>query len=659
MSARSDRHISRRPSVPGLGVLIAVIAMGQTIAAQTGEPAAPVAELPDAGKAVSYAREISDILSAKCLGCHNAADAKGKLSLEDLAGMRRGGKRGPVVVPGKASESRLFVLAAHLDTPHMPPSESKLPALTTAELGLLARWIDAGAIDDSEESAAVAATHVGALPQSVHPIVAVDITDDGRRVAFGRGDRVRVYDADTGRLEVELGGQRDIVQSVRFSPDGQMLAVGSHQFVTLWRCAHTSERKTFQGPQSGVASLSLTDDHARLIITGRDGSISVWDLAAGTLERTIDATQTAREGADPQFAPSVIRLVDAHGARVATGSDTGDLHVVDLRTGAEVFRAKGEGKRVSTIAFSPSGTRIAAGFEDGAALVWEMDSRRIVSALALRGRTPKDPTPSIGALAFVGENGLIAGASDGIVKEWSFEGAWIKLAELGPHADRVTALDFNPDGTLLAAGSGEPSRTGDVTLWETGKGLHVRTWEQLHTDVVYGIRFSPDGSSLATASADKLVKILDVATRRELWTLEGHTHHVLGVDWSGDGRQVVSCGADGVLKLWDAKVGEVVRTSEPGDRAINAVRWSRGPGAATLATASAAREARLWNPRSFNVTRRFNGAEGVLFCVALSGDRTKLAAGGAEGVLYVWNPANARLVRRIGDDVTAPNAENP
>jgi WD40 repeat protein len=215
--------------------------------------------------------------------------------------------------------------------------------------------------------------------------------------------------------------------------------------------------------------------------------------------------------------------------------------------------------------------------------------------------------------------------------------------------DRVLSLDFNGDGTLLAAGSGEPSRSGEVTIWETGKGMKVRRWEHLHTDVVYGVRFSPDGTLLATASADKLVKLLDVRSGRERAALEGHTHHVLGLDWSGDGRRLVSCGAEGVLKFWDAQAGEALRTTEPGDSgALNSVRWSRGPGAASIATASANGEARLWNPRNLNVTRRFGGAEGVLYCVALAADRTKIAAGGSEGVLYLWNPANAKLLRRIG-----------
>src|SRR4051794_35237057 len=68
--------------------------------------------LPARTQPVSYAREVADVLGAKCLGCHNMAMAESKLVLEDVAGMLKGGKRGPAIVPGKAEESLLFKLAS-------------------------------------------------------------------------------------------------------------------------------------------------------------------------------------------------------------------------------------------------------------------------------------------------------------------------------------------------------------------------------------------------------------------------------------------------------------------------------------------------------------------------------------------------------------------
>ena len=136
--------------------------------------------------------------------------------------MRKGGKRGPALVPGKADESLLFKLAAHRANPVMPPLEKKnLKPLSPDELGLLKSWIDSGAIDDSAEfEARPAEIELGAIPSGIQPVAAIDITPDGRRIAFGRGNIVQFRDTDTGTEIVSLGGHRDIVQSIRISPDG-------------------------------------------------------------------------------------------------------------------------------------------------------------------------------------------------------------------------------------------------------------------------------------------------------------------------------------------------------------------------------------------------------------------------------------------------------
>ena len=124
----------------------------------------------------------------------------------------------------------------------------------------------------------------------------------------------------------------------------------------------------------------------------------------------------------------------------------------------------------------------------------------------------------------------------------------------------MLALDFSPDGKLLAAGGGEPSRSGELKLWDVGKGELVRSLDSLHSDTVFALRFSPDGTKLASAAADKFLKVTNVADGKELRSFEGHTHHVMAVDWKSDGKQLITGGADKVLKLWDFDSGEQVRT---------------------------------------------------------------------------------------------------
>ena len=227
----------------------------------------------------------------------------------------------------------------------------------------------------------------------------------------------------------------------------------------------------------------------------------------------------------------------------------------------------------------------------------------------------------------------------------------------------MLALDFSPDGKLLAAGGGEPSRSGELKIWEVGKGLLVRSLDSLHSDTVFALRFSPDGTKLASAAADKFLKVTNVADGKELRSFEGHTHHVMAVDWKSDGKQLITGGADKVLKLWDFDSGEQVRTLSEAGKQITAARWIAGKPEVVAASGDA--QVRIWNPDSGGIARGFGGPSDYVYSVAASADGSRIAAGGADGVLFIWNGQNGQVLRKIeppqsatGRTATHRTAEN-
>lgn len=728
-------------------------------------------------EAVSYAKDVADILAAKCVGCHSDALAESKLNIEEVSGMLKGGKHGPAIVPGKSEASLLFSMAAHRVEPVMPPKDKKdAKPLTADELGLLKLWIDAGAKDDTSESAETAHPVVlGALPPGVHPINAVDITGDGRLIASGRANVVQVFDADSGLEIIALGGHKDLIQSLRFSPDGRKLAAGSYEIVTLWNVPSSRLETTFTGHADQVTDVIPAGDDGTLLTSALDKTIRVWDgagkvlkqaslpspaqslalspdrtrLFAGCadgvprvfeLSRTWDLKQVAElKGGHSQPITGVALLSDEKGPREAvTISQDGSAKVWDLRgkpgTAAEEMEPlPGSKSPLRSLALDARLERVFAGGDDGKVRVWSLHDGKLlrtldlhkaaVLALALNdqgdelltGSADKtarlvdlksgkgkveypghpgdvasvafassaaekgwdqvvtsgaeggikvwDKTTAQGVMAFghtAPNNGpiprvnrvrytkpgeLVSASADKTLKTWRYDGTWTAFRTLGPHAFRVLALDFNPDGTLLAAGGGEPSRSGEIRLWEVGKGLPVRTMSGLHSDTVFSLRFSPDGSKLASAGGDKFMKVTRVSDGKEIRAFEGHTHHVLAVDWKPDGKQLVTGGADNVLKLWDAESGEQVKTSQPAGKQVDALRWI--PGKTQVVGACGDKVARIWNPDNGGVLRTLSGPSDYLFSIAVSNDGNRVAGGGADGVLYLWKTENGQVIRKF------------
>lgn len=94
---------------------------------------------------VVYTAVVAPLMEKRCNVCHNADKAKGKLRLDTLEWMVKGGKGGPAVVPGDLQKSLLLSCIAlpKDDKKHMPPAEK--PQIEAHELAVLQWWVANGA----------------------------------------------------------------------------------------------------------------------------------------------------------------------------------------------------------------------------------------------------------------------------------------------------------------------------------------------------------------------------------------------------------------------------------------------------------------------------------------------------------------------------------
>jgi len=307
---------------------------------------------------------------------------------------------------------------------------------------------------------------------------------------------------------------------------------------------------------------------------------------------------------------------------------------------------------VDALTFSPAGDALASFHRDGVVRVYvgeETGARSVLSA---------ETSASLGDIApqllFSDAESLMLFSSTVGPQGWKLKPTWNLTLQIGnpldaaaesPISDRVTAIDFHPDGRMIAVGSGPPSRAGEVLLFSTVDGSLIREWSNIHSDTVLAVQFSPDGRRLASSAADKIVRIIDPAKDSVLRSLEGHTHHVLSIAWHDDAATLASASADKTIKVWDADTGTQKRTIPGIGKEAAAIRFV-GQTAQVL-SAGADGSVRLHETGDGKAVRAFAAAGDFLFSVAVTPDGGIVFSGGQEGILRAWKVADGAVVAEL------------
>lgn len=106
------------------------------------EKKAETAQPPVGTSSNLFSEKIQPIFLNNCIGCHGPKQQMAKLDLSTPEGIRKGGQKGSIIVPGKAKESPLYLALTGEVLPRMPLSMDPLPA---EQIKLFEEWINAGA----------------------------------------------------------------------------------------------------------------------------------------------------------------------------------------------------------------------------------------------------------------------------------------------------------------------------------------------------------------------------------------------------------------------------------------------------------------------------------------------------------------------------------
>ena len=325
---------------------------------------------------------------------------------------------------------------------------------------------------------------------------AMACSPDGQYLApLGHDSRIDVYDLENKKRKYEHAGHTAALQTVAASPDGNLIASGGDdQTVRIWD-RKTSKQLTVIPTKSFVYSVCFSPD-SKLLAIGDDGSgLYLWNVK----DRSLETYSASGRITDLAF--------DSRGELlVSLGFD---VQLFDVKTRKVLATAAAGNGGQSTIALSSDGTLVSGILAQGAEQSFLVPNAWIVDGNTLTAK--KDLFSEamghrsfIHSLAFSPDGSLLASESDGAIRLWDMKKRKLVGQKMCGHADSPGKLKVSPDGKWLASGSWD----GTARIWEVPSGRQVLVIEA-DVDRVSGVDFTPDGQ-LVTANWDGTVHLWDL-----------------------------------------------------------------------------------------------------------------------------------------------------
>jgi WD40 repeat protein len=408
---------------------------------------------------------------------------------------------------------------------------------------------------------------VGELDQDAGLVQVLRFSPDGSLIAGGHVGLFTLWDGSSPRPQMVFPAIRE-THAAAFSRDGRLLAGGGQeQVIDVWELSSGSRVARFEGSNSTVRSLVFGPED-RTVFSACWYTVDRWDLASGERVWSVPSSDSLWGIA-----------VDPTGRLLTASLNSGELRRWEVDREEGMHRMPGRAERTSAV-FGPDGSTVFVGDDQGLiqladlvtldvrstfdgheSEIWSLDvssdGTRVASASADGAVRVRDA--GSGALIWAVDDGQIQTGRAIDLDEaghhlgYAAIGGRFKVRDLADQSEieivpptqaESLAIVFSPDGQSLAT----TSRDGNVRFWS----LEGEPLGAVPVDGPWTMAYSPDGDLLALGLWDRSIRILNTADLSMSAELEGHGGTVWATAFKPDDPRILaSAAADGTVRLWD------------------------------------------------------------------------------------------------------------
>jgi WD40 repeat protein len=244
-------------------------------------------------------------------------------------------------------------------------------------------------------------------------------------------------------------------------------------------------------------------------------------------------------GRADERAPVITATRIRHGGQeFATAGDDHRIYLWRLIDGQLIRKLNGHQDWVQALAYSPNGEWLASAGNDRRILIWDVERGSLAQTLA-------DPREAVTGLSWSPDGGQLVsvGLEDRLriynSKTWQVE------QELVCPSSDIRCVDHSADQRWLAVAG----RQGHVRLWDRTQNDRVQDY-QPHRQRVRALGFAPDSDYLVSAGEDRKIHVISLAHSNAAFELPGSSAKILALTFYGS-QELATGGSDNLIRLWD------------------------------------------------------------------------------------------------------------